>query len=749
MPLFVVKNNINELDVDAIGLPYCEGMKSCIDELFNIGGNNLKAFFKRQIEDIKEDSVALSPGFGLKAKNIIIYNCSSLEPGSFKNIENYQEKLIGIYESILNYAYAKELDYVAIPVIMPDEAEDDFLSVAVKTVRRFIYNSSRDVTVYLVNSDEYSFYRCDKEDLYNQYLSLNSGVRNYLGLGAFIGHAVAVACDACEESCRKEKNATVINNEYRKRSKKGSFSASDFKRLVADRIEEKDESFSQMVMRIIKERKLDHVRLYRAANVDKDIFSKINKDANGDLDKNGEPFDSILSLSPLGASLSGLDVNITGSTSTNISDGLGSSMALAKGGVAISGHTVDLNTVDHNGLTFDMITTYFDEAKYVARFIADQMFMKKRINIGYNDMVKDGYFNPLTLVKRMTGGLSDSTTQGLATYNTVLGLTITFIKSYYIINAVYPPMRGSFRVFLFSSFVDLLLGIFDAIMGLLSADVYGAGALKSLTPEQVQRQITITNFIKIIFKFAFLDIKMHSYKGFKKGDISYLMIDPEEIKAFSSKLTTDFVKVKATAHNVPINPYTIDRKARMEDYLNLASIDARVKMLTMTALDRIEEAAAAGGLELIMKAYGEVPAFALKSKEGSVSLDSYALKDFKAYILTNFASLDVESGKSEVTVSSPSVELDTISAQTKFSATGKLDISSDLTTKISSGESSIEISPASIKVASASLDQKAAQLQMKAEAAFSIKGSAAKIDTNILNLKTDMSNITSNLIKAS
>ena len=45
-----------------------------------------------------------------------------------------------------------------------------------------------------------------------------------------------------------------------------------------------------MVMRIIKERKLDHVRLYRAANVDKDIFSKINKDANGDLDKNGEPF---------------------------------------------------------------------------------------------------------------------------------------------------------------------------------------------------------------------------------------------------------------------------------------------------------------------------------------------------------------------------------------------------------------------------------------------------------------------------
>ena len=142
-------------------------------------------------------------------------------------------------------------------------------------------------------------------------------------------------------------------------------------------------------------------------------------------------------------------MNVTGTTSTNISDGLGASMALAKGGVAISGYTVDLNTVDHNnGIYCTMVTTYFDEAKYVARFIADQMFMKKRINIGYNDMVKDGYFNPLTLVERMTGGLSDSTTQGLATYNTVLGLIITFVKAGFMVTAVYPPMRGSIKVFL-------------------------------------------------------------------------------------------------------------------------------------------------------------------------------------------------------------------------------------------------------------------------------------------------------------
>ena len=49
----------------------------------------------------------------------------------------------------------------------------------------------------LIKSDEYSFYRCDKEDLYNQYLSLNSGVRNYLGLGTFIGHAGKILGIGC------------------------------------------------------------------------------------------------------------------------------------------------------------------------------------------------------------------------------------------------------------------------------------------------------------------------------------------------------------------------------------------------------------------------------------------------------------------------------------------------------------------------------------------------------------------------
>ncbi len=55
-------------------------------------------------------------------------------------------------------------------------------------------------------------------------------------------------------------------------------------------IETKKESFSQMVLRIIKETNRNNVACYKAANVNKNIFSKILKDANGDENKDGTPF---------------------------------------------------------------------------------------------------------------------------------------------------------------------------------------------------------------------------------------------------------------------------------------------------------------------------------------------------------------------------------------------------------------------------------------------------------------------------
>ena len=68
--------------------------------------------------------------------------------------------------------------------------------------------------------------------------------------------------------------------------------------LIADKlhkeieslINSKTESFSQMVLRIINETDRDRVKCYKSANVDKNIFSKIVKDASGDIKEDGTTF---------------------------------------------------------------------------------------------------------------------------------------------------------------------------------------------------------------------------------------------------------------------------------------------------------------------------------------------------------------------------------------------------------------------------------------------------------------------------
>ncbi len=68
--------------------------------------------------------------------------------------------------------------------------------------------------------------------------------------------------------------------------------------LIADKLHKeieslinlKTESFSQMVLRIINETDRDRIKCYKSANVDKNIFSKIVKDASGDIKEDGTTF---------------------------------------------------------------------------------------------------------------------------------------------------------------------------------------------------------------------------------------------------------------------------------------------------------------------------------------------------------------------------------------------------------------------------------------------------------------------------
>ena len=457
---------------------------------------------------------------------------------------------------------------------------------------------------------------------------------------------------------------------------------------------------------------------------------------------NSTPYDSKLTLTPIGASLSGLSVDVSSIMYTNVSDGLGASMSLAKGAVAINGHSVDLATVDHQSLPFDIVCYSVDLIKYVGYFADDQAEMEDRLNTGYNEMVKDGYFDSDKLSYHL-GAKSDVAKKTEAIVLTTWDWIVKIVKTVYMFKSVFPPLRGKLSVYIAGVVVDYLFGILDSVMAMLSL----FGELDSLTPEKVQRKITIINLIKIATKTVFMYIKVHALRSYSAGDISYMMMDPNEIKTFSSSLKADFVKVDAKAHNVPLNPLippkNIDLAANPDPLMQY------VAGILNDSINRTVGAGSAGVFGALVEASGAVPAFALKSEDNKVGLNSNALTELKTNILTRIAELAVTSTSAKAKVEAPQSEVNFFcSGQTKVSATGKLNISSMQGTKIDCGPTnSIEIKPTDMNLTSTMLDMQTTTLQMKADATLKIQVGAAQLSTKLFNTSGDVANISTQLTK--
>ena len=309
--------------------------------------------------------------------------------------------------------------------------------------------------------------------------------------------------------------------------------------------------------------------------------------------------------------------------------------------------------------------------------------------------------------------------------------------------SVFPPLRGKLSVYIAGVVVDIGLAIFDSVMAMI--DLFGG--FDSLTPEEVQRKITITNLIKIAAKTVFMYIKVHALRSYSAGDISYMMIDPNEIKAFSPSLKANFVDVIARAHCVPLNPLVPAN--------NIAFAVAPGSPAQLTAailnssLNQTVGSGSAGVFDALIEASGAVPAFALDSEyeKGSIGLDSNALTQLKTNILTGIAELAVTSTSAKVTVNSHASEINFCSGQTEVSATGMLNISSGVGTKIDCGANSIEIGAADMKITSTLLDMQTTTLQMKADAALKIQVAAAQLSTRLFSISGDVANISTQLTK--
>ncbi len=350
MPLYVVNSQMDNLDLDAFVLPYNSSLEKYYTNSYFKKHSLLEFLEKAQKNNISEENVLKKNQVVYFIKNskdeipAILTGCKlpeqskdyqynvSEEPKDFKERLLKEEKrilssfyfgeekiiLASFYRKILKTALLNNFYNISIPIIISNIAQSQqYIDLARKTVRNFINNSFDEITVYLQLTDFDNDYFTDKErksyknrveeqqnlfplnycnddesnDYDDELVCLN--IDQYIN-HKWYGHGAYHKDFDFEGHFKKREKREKEKAEWEKLKKsKSKSSISEYEsidKLIRERLKIRDESFSEMVVRKIEEKGLNSVSCYKSANVGRNIFSKITKDANKDENEDGSRY---------------------------------------------------------------------------------------------------------------------------------------------------------------------------------------------------------------------------------------------------------------------------------------------------------------------------------------------------------------------------------------------------------------------------------------------------------------------------
>lgn len=265
MPFQILHNDITNMNTDAI--------VNAANSKLLIGGGVCGAIFKaageaqlqkecEQIMPCPVGHAVITKGYNLKAKYII----HTVGPIYKDGNSNEAKFLKSAYETSLKLAKNYNLKSIAFPLISSGiygYPKKEALNIAVSTIKEFL--TDNDMDIYLVVFDRKAVHL--SEELYEgiqHYIDDFYEDEDYRLRDRYTLEIEQIYHDDCnfEESTNK-----IIS--FNKRSLEN----------ILDNIEE---SFSQMLLRLIDEKGKTDVQVYKKANMDRKLFSKIrsNKDYN-------------------------------------------------------------------------------------------------------------------------------------------------------------------------------------------------------------------------------------------------------------------------------------------------------------------------------------------------------------------------------------------------------------------------------------------------------------------------------------
>lgn len=263
MPLQIVRNDITKMEVDAIVNAANSHLKmggGVCGAIFNAAGVKELQAECDSIGICNTGNAVITKGYRLPAK-YIIHAVGPIWSGGNSN----EEKLLtDCYKNSLILAKSYNLDSIAFPLISSGiygYPKDKAFRVAVSAIQEFLIEN--DMMVYLIVFDKKAveisekLYKSIEEYIDDNYVDemLDLSRSRYAEVEEFnISYNLEMPLEAAVKPMKHGK------------------------RNLEDVVAQMDETFTEMLLRLIDEKGKTDVQAYKGANIDRKLFSKIRSD---------------------------------------------------------------------------------------------------------------------------------------------------------------------------------------------------------------------------------------------------------------------------------------------------------------------------------------------------------------------------------------------------------------------------------------------------------------------------------------
>ncbi len=269
MPLEIIRNDITKVHADAIvnaADPSLHGGGGADGAIHAAAGPEL---FKEclTLDGCKVGQAKITKGYKLPARYVI----HTVGPVWHGGDANEEKLLADCYRNSLKIAMDYKLESIAFPLISSGTfgyPKDEALKTAISVIGDFLLHN--DMMVYLVVYDKASFKLSEK---------LFSSITQYIDEKYIAEHPTDRSNRVSERLLVHESSFEPVNY-YMEMPMISDMEAPKKKpkRSLEDVVNHMDETFSQMMLRLIDEKGMTDAETYKKANIDRRLFSKIRND---------------------------------------------------------------------------------------------------------------------------------------------------------------------------------------------------------------------------------------------------------------------------------------------------------------------------------------------------------------------------------------------------------------------------------------------------------------------------------------